>query len=154
MKKLALSAILIVVLITALIGCRSAHFRQEGPVDSFAFQTGSNPALTDTVAGSIAEKADPKAIQLVVPPGTDLSHLVATLALNTEGTITVISSGSRMVQENGSTANDFSSPVMYAIELPGEDEPWLYRVSVREAETDALLAQIGFPDDSVLMPSF
>ena len=99
-------------------------------------------------------RTDPLEISVVVPPGTDKRRLVATFGLNVEATITVISTGQRVVQENGVTRNDFSAPVLYAIEMPKEKKPWRYRVTVREAETNPRLAQLGFPEGSALTPAF
>jgi hypothetical protein len=58
------------------------------------------------------------------------------------------------VQTNGITSNDFTSPVLYSIEIPGEKEPWLYRVAVREADTNARLSQVTLPSRAVLQPAF
>ena len=140
MKKLALLAPLLA--LAVLTSCQSARSRQEGPINAFSFLATTNAQLTGNVGGAITERAAPKVVNLVVPAGADLSHLVATLTLNTEATITVISTGQRVVLENGRTANDFSTPVVYGIELPGDEEPWLYRVLVRQADTDAALAAL------------
>jgi hypothetical protein len=104
-NKLAPVAILLA--LAALTACQSARSRQEGPIDTFSFLSTANPRLPQNVNGAITERADPKSIHLVVPAGTDLSRVVATLALNTEATITVISSGERVVQENGRTPQRF-----------------------------------------------
>ncbi|HTP57778.1 MAG TPA: cadherin-like beta sandwich domain-containing protein, partial [Spirochaetia bacterium] len=42
----------------------------------------------------------------------------------------------------------------YSIEIPGEKEPWLYRVAVREADTNARLSQVTLPARAVLQPAF
>jgi hypothetical protein len=154
MKKMTCVILAAAALLALLGGCSSMRGRGRGPVDAFMLLAAGNPGLTRDVAGSINERSDPKTIELVVPPGTDKSRLVATLSLNSEATITVISSGSPVVQTNGRTANDFTAPVTYSLEVPGEEEPWLYRVSVREADTDAKLAGIVFPEGYALAPGF
>ncbi len=127
-----------------LVSCLSAA-KPRGPVDSFAFVAGTNPSLPANAVGSINPGTEPQEIRVTLPPGTDMHSLVATLSLNKEGVITVISSGARVVQQNGVTANDFSVPVTYAVEVPGDKKPWTYKVIVREAETNALLGSLSVP---------
>jgi hypothetical protein len=154
MKKLALALLAALVLFSGFIGCRSMFGRGEGPIESFAFLAAKNPELPENVVGTIVERPDPKEIVLVVPPGSFVRSLIATISLNTEATITVISSGSRVVQDNGVTPNDFSTPILYSIEVPGDKEPWQYRVTVREADTNAKLARLSFPEGFQLEPTF
>jgi hypothetical protein len=136
-----------------LAGCLSAG-RGHGPLDSFAFLSGTNKGLTENAVGMINERAEPQEVRVVVPAGTDLHGLVATLSLNKEAAITVISSGSRVVQQNGVTANDFSVPVIYAVEVPGDKKPWSYKVFVRVADNNAQLSQLILPQGSFLRPPF
>ncbi len=89
----------------------------------------------------------------VIPPDMTL-NLAATFSLNTEAVISVVSSGWPVVQQNGITRNDFSAPVLYSLQVPGEKQPWRYRVTVRYAETNAALSQITLPEGYVLSPSF
>ena len=146
--------LLAIAVLAALSGCLSVGGKPRGPVDAFLFTAGANPGLAQDAAGTLNMRSDPLEISVVVPPGTDRRRLVATLTLNAEATITVISTGNRMVQENGATANDFSSPVLYSIEVAKEKKPWRYKVTVREAETNPRLAQLGFPEGSTLSPAF
>lgn len=151
MKRLAVVAA--VLLAVALTGCVSTG-RGGGPLVSFSFLRANNPGLTADAVGVVVDRGDPRPVEVVVPPGTDRRRLVATLTLGTEATITVISSGNRVIQENSFTPNDFSVPVIYALELPKQKKPLQYRVSVREADTNPLLAEISFPDGYVLQPAF
>jgi hypothetical protein len=145
--------LVVIAVLAALAGCMSVG-KPRGPVDAFVFSSGANPRLGQDAPGVVNMRTDPMEITVVVPPGTDKRRLVATFSLNAEAVVTVISTGQRVVQENGATPNDFSAPVLYAMELPKEKKPWRYRVTVREAETNARLAQMSFPEGSVLTPSF
>jgi hypothetical protein len=142
------------ILVVTATGCRGLLGRNTGPIDAFAFLPQGNPQLTEPVQGAINNRPDPKEIALVVPPGTDVSRLVAIVTLNTEATVTVISTGTRVVQSNGQTPNNFSSPVTYAVELPGEDEPVLYTVRVREASTNARLIELSVAGGTSFIPAF
>jgi hypothetical protein len=144
MNKTLRALLLAIAVLAAISGCMSVG-KPRGPVDAFNFSAGANPGLGQDAPGSLNMRTDPLEISVVVPPGTDKRRLVATFGLNVEATITVISTGQRVVQENGATANDFSAPVLYAVELPKEKKPWRYRVTVREVETNARLAQLSFP---------
>ncbi len=154
MKKLIGVVGAVILILAALSGCRTLFGRGHGPVDSFAFLPEYNPGLARPVTGQINERSDPKLIEAVVPPGTDTSNLVATFSLNTEASIRVISSGATVVQQNNQTPNNFQSPVLYSIKVPKDDEPWLYRVVVREAERNALLGQLRVADGTPLDPPF
>ncbi len=153
MSKIPRSVFLAIAVLAAFSGCMSVG-KPRGPVDAFVFSAGANPGLKQDTAGALNMRADPLEIAVVVPPGTDKRHLVATFSLNAEAAIAVISTGQRVVQENGATPNDFTNPVLYEIQLPKEKKPWRYRVSVREAETNARLAQLTFPEGSTLTPAF
>jgi hypothetical protein len=154
MKKLILFAIVLMIIFAGLSSCRSLFGRGSGPLDSFILLSSRNPGLSQDVIGLINRKADPKRIELVLPPGIDMRNLVASLALNTEAVITVISTGNRIVQRNGISSNDFSVPVTYSIEVPGEDEGWHYLVSVREADQNARLGNLILPEGYRLNPAF
>jgi hypothetical protein len=153
MNKTLRVMVLSLAVLSALAGCVSLG-KPRGPVDAFLFSAGANPRLGQDTPGLVNMRTDPMEITVVVPPGTDKRRLVATFSLNSEAVITVISTGQRVVQENGATPNDFSAPVLFALELPKEKKPWRYRVTVREAETNARLAQLSFPAGSVLTPAF
>src|SRR5271157_2105515 len=64
----------------ALAGCASLG-RGHGPVEAFAFLAAANPQVPRGAVGAIDEATEPKEIQVVVPPGTDMRGLVATLSL-------------------------------------------------------------------------
>jgi hypothetical protein len=152
-KKL-LSAVLVgFVVFGTLAGC-AGFGRGHGPVDAFQFLAGRNPGLDVNVTGVMNEQADPVEILVVVPPGLASLNLVATFSLNAEAAITVVSSGKPVPQENGVTRNDFSSPVLYSLQLPKEKKPWRYRITVREAETNASLSSIGIPEGYMMTPLF
>ena len=98
--------------------------RGQGPLATFAFLASANTTLRQNAVGAVNERREPKEILVVVPPGTNLHGLVATLSLGKEAGIAVISSGARVAQQNGVTPNDFSVPVTYSIEVPGDKKPW------------------------------
>jgi Cadherin-like beta sandwich domain len=137
----------------ALAGCASFG-RGHGPVESFAFLAAANPQLAGDTIAVIDDSVEPKEIQVMVPPGTDLHGLVATFSLNKEAVVTVLSSDTRVVQSNGVTPNDFSVSVTYAIEIAGEKKPWTYHVMVQEAQRDARLSLLSTPPRMVLNPVF
>ena len=139
--KLTIVSIFIIALFS-ISGCQTIAF-SEGPIVSFVFTAAANPALNSDVVGSITKRGDPKTIRLAVPPGTGMRDLVATISVSAESTITVVSSGSRVVQQNGRTPNDFSVPVTYSIDVTGDKKPWTYQVFVREAETNPKLAALS-----------
>lgn len=153
MSKLIRGMVVSLFVVAGLAGCLSTG-RGHGPLDSFVFLAGVNKSLSQNIVGAIDERPQPQEIRVVVPPGTDVRALVATLSLNKEATISVISSGSRVVQENGVTPNDFSVPVIFSIEVPGEKKPWDYKVFVREAQSNARLSMLVLPRGSVLQPGF
>lgn len=154
MRKFCLGGWVVVLLVAVLSGCATTGGRPRGPIDGFVLTTGANPALKADVAGILNTKPTPLEVTFVVPPGTDRRSLVATLSLNSEATVTVISSGERVVQKNGVTPNDFTAPVLYSVEVPKEKKPWQYKVTVREADTNPRLAQLAFPEGYVLNPAF
>ena len=149
-----IAAGLAAVVLFSLAGCASSGGRGPGPLQSFALTAGVNPGLTQTVLGVIDERQEPKVISVVVPPGTNVGALVATLSLKQEAVISVVSTGAKVVQANGSTPNDFSVPVLYSIEVPGDKKAWQYTVTVRQADTEARLASMSFPDGYTLVPAF
>ena len=153
MKAIVLRYAAACAVLAVLAGCASTG-RGHGPVDAFTFQAGVNKGLARDVVGAIDERVEPKEIRVVVPAGTDMYALVATLSLTKEAEIAVVSTGSRIVQQNGATPNDFSVPVMYSIAVPGEKQPWTYRVFVREAESNARLGAILTPQGTILQPAF
>ena len=153
MKKPILAALVAIAALGLLIGCAGGG-KPRGPVDAFVFATGANPGLEQNAVGSLNTSKDPLEIFVVVPPDTDLRRLVATFSLNVEAVISTISSGAKVIQQNGVTPNDFSAPVNYTVEVPKEKKPWRYRVTVRLAETNPRLAQLSLGDGVALTPSF
>jgi hypothetical protein len=152
-KKLLTGLLVGFVVFGTLAGC-AGFGRGHGPVDAFQFLAGRNPGLGVNVTGVMNEQADPVEILVVVPPGLASLNLVATFSLNAEAVISVVSSGKPVLQENGVTRNDFSSPVLYSLQLPKEKKPWRYRITVREAETNAALASIAIPEGYTMTPLF
>ena len=152
MKKLFTGLLIGLAIFGTLAGCGGMG-RGHGPVDAFQFLASKNAGLGQNVTGVMNEQADPAEILVVVPPGTNL-NLVATFSLNAEAAISVVSSGKPVPQENGVTRNDFSSPVLYSLLLPKEKKPWRYRITVREAETNAALSSIGIPEGYTMTPLF
>jgi hypothetical protein len=139
--------------LASLAGCFSLG-RGHGPVEAFQFLESRNPGLESTVTGSMNENTDPVDITAVVPPTLRNLDLVATFSLNTQATISVVSSGRPVPQQNGVSRNDFSAPVLYSVQVPGQAQPWRYRVSVRYAETSAALSRISLADGYALIPRF
>lgn len=153
--KIRLRWILIVVLVlTAMTGCRTFFGRGRGPIQQFAFFPENNPGLDVVVMGSINEQRDPKQIELVVPPGTDMTRLVATFIVNADAAVSVLSAGRVVPQQNSMTPNDFTRPVQYSVQVAGDPEPWLYSVSVREADTNARLSSVQVADAVSFSPRF
>ena len=147
------TAALSVVLLFAIAGCASTG-RARGPVDTFVIPAALNPGLSADIVGELHFGTRQNDVVLVVPANTDVHALVARLSLNTEATISVISTGEKVVQQNGVTPNDFSVPVLYSVEVPGQKEAWRCRVTVRVEESNAQLAQLLFPAGSTLQPAF
>jgi hypothetical protein len=146
----------VVLLALGMVGCATVPFTGHGtgPINSFTFTSAANPGLHQDVTGRIIAQGEPELILVVVPHGVDLKKLIATVTLGTQGTIAVANGDRRIMQTNGITANDFTSPVLYSVEIPGGKEPWGYRVMVREADTNGLLSQVTFPGRTVLQPAF
>jgi hypothetical protein len=152
MKRFILGALAAAAVAAALAGCATG--RGPGPLATFGFLSTANPSLPQNAMGMINEQGETKEIVVVVPPGTDVHGLVATLSFGAEAAIFVVSSGTRVPQQNGVTRNDFTAPVTYSIEVPGDKKPWTYSVRVREAETNARLGSIAGPPGAVLAPAF
>lgn len=154
MKRALFAIVITVVLITSATGCRTLFGRGRGPIETIAFLPQHNPALSVMIEGAINERPEPKEVMMVVPPGTDVRALVSTITLDTEATVSVISSGERVLQQNSVTSNDFTVPVLYSVEVPGDDEPWRYRVTVREADMNARLSAIAVEEAVQFEPRF
>ncbi|MCA1754088.1 MAG: cadherin-like beta sandwich domain-containing protein [Spirochaeta sp.] len=154
MKRVLLGIVVVTLVLAGLSGCRTLFGRGRGPVETIAFLPQHNSGLSAPVVGSINQRPEPKEVTMVVPPGTNMQSLVASITLNTEASVAVISTGRRVTQFNNQTPNDFSVPVTYSFIVPGDDEPWLYRVAVREAHTDAALASVQVSDAVSFEPRF
>ena len=154
MKPRAMWLFTVALLALDLGACATVGGHGTGPIDSFSFLGSANPGLPRDVVGRIIAQGEPELINVVIPHGIDMRKLIASVKLTTNAVVSVMSGEQRIVQTNGITANDFSSPVLYSVEIPGEKEPWLYRVVVREADTNARLAQVTLPARAVLQPAF
>jgi hypothetical protein len=152
MRKSMFFAAAALAALTSLAGCVSMG-RGHGPIETLVIPASANPGLPGDIVGSINLAVNPHEIRLVVPPGTNLHALVAKFSLNAEASIAVISSGNKVAQQNGATPNDFSVPVIYSVEVPGEKKPWLYRVIAREMETNPRLGQLFLPAGARLQPT-
>lgn len=152
--KVKPAAACVLLLALGISACSTVGGHGSGPVDSFSFRMSANPGLPRDIVGRIIAQGEPELILVVVPHGIDVRRLIASVSLNTTAVIAVMSGEQRTVQANGITANDFSSPVLYSIEIPGGKEPWQYRVVVREADTNARLAKVRLPARAVLQPAF
>ncbi|MBT4265091.1 MAG: hypothetical protein HOD85_12875 [Deltaproteobacteria bacterium] len=95
-------------------------------ITAFSF-TDANAALTSTVAATISGTA----ITATVPFGTDLTALVATFTI-TGSSVAV----GGTAQISGTTANDFSSPVVFTV-TAGDSSTQNYTVTVTEALNEA-----------------
>ena len=154
MNKLFVRILVASIALAGLAGC-FGFSRGHGPVDAFQFLTSRNAGLDQSVTGVMNEQADPVEILVVVPPSAGSLNLVATFSLNTEAAITVVSSGRPVAQQNGVTRNDFSAPVLYNLQVPGEKKPGpvrqfrVYATSLGEAKRLAA-EQSQYPNIEVL----
>lgn len=92
-------------------------------ITSFSFAKSNNPSLDSTETGTISEGI----ISVTVPFGTKKTSLIATFA--TTGTAVKIDSVS---QASGTTANDFTDTVTYAV-IAEDNTTTAYKVIVQEA---------------------
>jgi outer membrane protein assembly factor BamB len=105
-----------------LISCSGSNSDSSKAITSFSFK---NPAAT----GTINESA--KTISIRVPYGTNVTALVATF--ETTGTSVKIGS---IVQNSGTTPNDFTNPVQYMV-AAADGSAALYTVTVTIAASSA-----------------
>jgi uncharacterized repeat protein (TIGR02543 family) len=99
----------------------------------------SNPAVT----GTISESA--KTVFLTVPYGTDVTTLVATFAVSSGASVKIGS----IAQTSGTTANNFSSPVIYTV-TAADGSTQAYVVTVTTASNTAkALTAFSFSSPSV-----
>ncbi|HSQ66046.1 MAG TPA: hypothetical protein VLM85_22645 [Polyangiaceae bacterium] len=96
-------------------------------ITAFSFSMAKNTQLTADVTGSISGSN----IAATVPFGTDVTALVATFA--TTGTSVAVGS---TAQVSGTTANDFTSPVVYTV-TAADNSAQAYTVTVTVAPSPA-----------------
>lgn len=97
---------------------------------TFNFLNEGNDDLSADVTGVLDYTAGAKAIALTVPYGTTVTALIATFSA-TSGAIVKISS---TTQTSGTTANDFTSAVVYTVTgVDGRSETWTATVTEDEA---------------------
>ena len=148
-KRGAQLAVLIISLLL-IFGCAGAKARKQS-FSSFNFSAADNPSLSKDVVGSVDWRA--RIISLVVPPGTNVSSLIATYMAPEGAAVYVRSQGSTIPQANGATANDFRRPVQYLLVLEDGTEVE-FVVKVREAETNPDLASLALGDNVGFTPGF
>jgi hypothetical protein len=148
--KQAARAGLLVVAVLMVLGCAGAKARKQS-FNSYIFRASDNQALNNDVIGAVDWMA--KIVSLVVPPGTNVSSLVATYIAPEGASVYVRSQGSSIPQLNGATANDFRRPVQYLLLLDDGTEV-NFVVKVREAETNPNLASLTLGDNIPFVPGF
>ena len=104
MKYRFLVLISLIILSLSLASCYTpaAPLSQENEITAFSFVS---PAATGVIDES------QYTINITVPPGTDVTNLIATFTASAGATVTVGST----VQQSGKTANDFTNPVVYTV---------------------------------------
>jgi CubicO group peptidase (beta-lactamase class C family) len=104
---------ILLVLLAAVTSCSKTSNSGSGPAAqfvSFSFPTGINKIPVSSEA--TIQGTD---VSIFLPPGTDISALIATFKVSGNGVVTV----NGKVQQSGTTPNDFSSPVSYTVTSPG-----------------------------------
>jgi alpha-tubulin suppressor-like RCC1 family protein len=107
----------------------------------FGFLEEDNPALKENVFGDISPDGK---IAVTLPPGSDVSALVADFELSDEAEAKVL----EKKQISGKTANDFTAPVIYTV-VAGDgktEKEWTVTVSV-EPSGEAEFVSFGFGRD-------
>jgi CubicO group peptidase (beta-lactamase class C family) len=112
---------------------------------AFALFKADNNLPVDAVA-----KISGTAVQLFLPPGTDLSALKSTFVASAKAAVTV----GGAVQASGATANDFSGPVPYRVTAEdGTCQVYPVQVVTDIAAFDdavtAFMSKYGFPGASI-----
>lgn len=102
-----------------------------------SFSLAWNTGTPGTATGTINETATPKTIVVPVPPGTNLTALVATFT--TTGASVKVGAA---IQASGTTANDFTSPVAYIV-TAADGTTATYTVTVASWFVDPLGADDG-----------
>ena len=98
-----------------------------------------NAILTFTVPGQIGESDiddENHTVDIIVPYGTAVNNLVATLTLSPQATAKV----GTVPQTSGTTANNFTSPVTYTVKAgDGTEQSWTVTVTIaKNTENDIL----------------
>ncbi len=81
----------------------------EAKLISFDFKATSNTGLLQDVSGVVDESA--KTVTVTLPPFTSLNNLIATFSISSKSSCRV----GTTIQQNGTTVNNFTSPVSYTI---------------------------------------
>jgi hypothetical protein len=149
MKRGAQLAVLLLAVLL-VFGCAGSKARKQS-FSSFNFSAADNPGLNKDVVGSVDWRA--RIVTLVVPPGTNVSRLIATYIAPEGASVYVRSQGSTIPQANGATENDFRRPVQYLLVLEDGTEVE-FVVKVREAETNPDLASLTLGDNVGFSPGF
>ncbi len=140
----------LLLMVLLIFGCAGAKARKQS-FSSYIFSAADNPSLSKDVVGAVDWMA--KIVTLVVPPGTNVSSMIATYVAPEGASVYVRSQGSTISQANGATVNDFRRPVQYLLVLEDGTEVE-FVVKVREAETNPDLASLTLGDNVAFSPSF
>jgi hypothetical protein len=88
-------------------------------INNFRFRAADNPGLSEDVIGTVNQANH--TVELLVPPGTDVSTLVPTIE---------IPYGAAINPASG-TAQNFIQPVIYTVQVPhGEQQAWTVNVYI------------------------
>jgi hypothetical protein len=140
----------LLLMVLLIFGCAGAKARKQS-FSSYVFSAADNPSLNRDVVGAVDWMA--KIVTLVVPPGTNVSSMIATYVAPDGASVYVLSQGSTIPQTNAGTANDFRRPVQYLLALEDGTEVQ-FVVKVREAETNPNLASLTLGDNLAFSPGF
>lgn len=105
MKKLLLFSIVCFIVFST---CKKEDdLSSEKTLFKFGFLKANNPSLTDDIIDTVTGPA----VRITVPYSTDITKLKATFNHSSRATVTV----GGVAQSSGSTANDFTTTVMYTV---------------------------------------
>jgi hypothetical protein len=114
----------------------------ESKLVSFDFKTSSNIGLAQDVSGVINESA--KTVTITLPPFTAVSNLIAIFSTSPKSICKV----GTVVQQSGTTANNFINPVSYTITAEdGSEQTYVVSVVVsnsNEAKLTSLILKKQF----------
>jgi hypothetical protein len=148
--KRGVQVAVLILAVLFVLGCAGSKARKQS-FSSFNFNAADNQGLNKDVIGAVDWRA--KIVTLVVPPGANVSRLVATYIPPEGASVYVLSQGSTIPQANGATSNDFRRPVQYLLVLEDGTEIQ-FVVKVREAETNPDLASLTLGDNVGFNPGF